>query len=68
MSELGDRLRELHASKKPAHMGPGGQMMGCEPYKLIASGNAFNWLIEAADALDALDVKVTQANAGAERG
>jgi hypothetical protein len=65
MSELGDRLREIHSWRKPIG-GVHGQMMGCEPYRIQASGNALNWLIEAADALDALDVKVTQADTATE--
>jgi hypothetical protein len=59
MSELGDRLRELHASKKPYPTSAHGQMCGTESYRIVASGNSLNWMIEAADALDAMDVKMT---------
>jgi hypothetical protein len=55
MSELGDRLRELHASKTLWPTRPGGQMYGTESYRIVASGNALNWLIEAADRLDLLE-------------
>lgn len=53
-SDLPARLRELHASKKPQG-GVHGQMMGCEPYRLVASGNAFEWLIEAAEHIEKME-------------
>lgn len=62
MSELADRLREIHSWRKPAG-GVHGQMLGCEPYTIRASGNALEWLIEAADHLDAVSVRLAKAEA-----
>ena len=53
-TELCARLRALLAGKKP-HPGSGAtpQTMGCESYRLVATGNAFAAIEEAADALEA---------------
>jgi hypothetical protein len=56
MSNLPTRLRELHAAKKP-YGSTHGQMVGCESYRLIASGNAFEWLIEAAEYIEKSETK-----------
>jgi hypothetical protein len=53
-SDLPARLREMHAAKRPGS-GIYGQMIGCEPYVLRASGNQFWWLIEAAEYIEALE-------------
>lgn len=49
-----DALRQLDSAKKHHPSGPGGQMMGCESYRLIASGFSFYELQNSADHLDRL--------------
>lgn len=52
-AELAQRLRRLHALKKPAHSGVRGQQCGLEMWTITASGNDLEVLHEAADALSA---------------
>ena len=49
-----DALRQLDSAKKHHPSGPGGQMVGCESYRLIASGFSFYELQNSADHLDRL--------------
>lgn len=49
-----EALRQLDSAKKHHPSGPGGQMMGCESYRLIASGFSFHELQNAADHLHRL--------------
>lgn len=48
---LADALQKLHGAKKYHPSGPGGQMLGCEQYRLVTSGLAFEDLQNAADQL-----------------
>lgn len=53
---LVERLRALDASRKPhAAGGAMGQVCGGELYRIVASGNQFACLIDAADALEAAE-------------
>jgi len=45
---LADALRKMDEAKKYHPSGPGGQMLGCEQYRLIASGFTFEYLQSAA--------------------
>ena len=45
---LADELRKMDEAKKYHPSGPGGQMLGCEQYRLIASGFTFEHLQSAA--------------------
>lgn len=49
-----ETLRQLDSAKKYHPSGVGGQMLGCESYRLIASGFSFYELQNAADHLDRL--------------
>ena len=48
---LADELRKMDEAKKYHPSGPGGQMLGCEQYRLVASGFTFEHLQAAAEEL-----------------
>ena len=49
---LADDLEVLHGAKKHHYFqGAGGQILGCESYRLVASGNAFAALSDSAKEL-----------------
>lgn len=55
---LADALRKMDEAKKYHPSGPGGQMLGCEQYRLIASGFTFEYLQSAAAELRRLHAQV----------
>jgi hypothetical protein len=61
--ELAHNLRLFHDSKKPfAQPGASGQMLGCETYRVVASGSQFNLLMEAADEIERLSRSLSEAS------
>lgn len=55
---LADALRKMDEAKKYHPSGPGGQMLGCEQYRLVASGFTFEDLQSAAAELRRLHAQV----------
>lgn len=65
---LADELRKMDEAKKYHPSGPGGQMLGCEQYRLIASGFTFEHLQSAAAELRRLHAQVEALSAGGVSG
>jgi hypothetical protein len=63
VNALQRRLHELYYARTPYPM-IGGQMVGLESYRLVANGNAFYTLLEAADRIGALEAALREEHGG----